>query len=276
MQRERGPGRHRRPPARLPARNSRLRAGARAHWLRLAVAAVRTGRPACQSPAGGGGGAPCRGRFLFARACARNNERDPPGARGLLRPGPARPPHRGEAAPPRRRPAGGTRPAGPGPPPAPQGSAQRHSCAASLSPRVPPPRRAPVPGGATGWDRALLKSPRQGCQAGGSRGSEGTAELRPAGSRRRALSPPALRCRRGGPMGAGPPGQALPGRAPRRRRSPRDRPPPPAGRGVRVSGGLWPGTASARELQLHGRPCGPLLSFLAAVVSSQKAPLPRL
>lgn len=87
-----------RPPARLLARNSRLRP--RLHWLRRAAAAARTGRPACQSAAKGAGGAPCRGGFLFARACARNNERDPPRARGLHRAGPARRPRCGEVAPP--------------------------------------------------------------------------------------------------------------------------------------------------------------------------------
>lgn len=285
MQRERGPGRHRRPPARLPARNSRLRPRARAHWLRLAAGAARTGRPARQSPARAGGGAPCRGGFLFARACARNNERDRPRARGLPRPGPARGGGGPAAALPRRR-DGATRPAGPGRPPA---RAAGVGAEAQLRggralplpvPSPPPPPYPPLP--PPWWRRGARVCPGDaGLQprsfelalagvsltAAASRGSGPGAELRPASSqrqrqRRRALSPPALRCRRVVPRGAGRPARAGPAwRRPRAAagcRSPRGRPPLAAGRGLRVSAGLWPAAARPRRPHLNGRPRGPL------------------
>lgn len=186
MQRERGPGRHRRPPARLPARNSRLRPRARAGWLRLGASAARTGRPACQSPAGGGGGASRRGGFLFAGAGARNNERRPRPAASRAsrapRGGPA-PPGRGRAgggggARPRRSLGGFAPPAVPGG----AGPARRsfeassagcrrrslRSASAKMSARRPrgaePPGRAPL-----GW------VPRRPLAAGGGVGAGGRA-----------------------------------------------------------------------------------------------------
>lgn len=141
------------PPARPPASPELppTFARARSHWLRRAAAAARTGRPGCQSPAGGRGGAPCRGGFLFARASAGNNERDPPGARVLRRPGIRRRAPLTPRGPPARR---GQRigtaarrwrcPSSPPPPPRP-----RHRCAR----------------GAPGQGCDLSKSPRRGCHS---------------------------------------------------------------------------------------------------------------
>lgn len=174
------------PPARPPASPELppTPARARPHWLRRAAAAARTGRPGCQSPAGGGGGAPCRGGFLFAWASAGNNERDPPGARGPLRPGTRRPGRR------LRRRA----------PPAPRGPPARRGRRVGTvarwwryPPASPPPPAPPpllCPGGAGPGLRSFeVSPPGLSLRAGDSRGSGAAAEQRPAGRhRRRALS----------------------------------------------------------------------------------------
>lgn len=202
------------PPARPPASPELppTPARARSHWLRRAAAAARTGRPGCQSPAGGGGGASCRGGFLFAWASAGNNERDSPGARDLLRPGTRRPGRQ-----PRRR-APLTPPAGV--------SAKTQLRGGGAIP--PPPPRAPaavVPGGRRAR-AAIFRSLPAGAVTHGWRQPRLRDGGRAAPGRLtapRRFVPPALRCRRAVPRGAGPPGGRCPVAA--AGRPPRDRAP---------------------------------------------------
>lgn len=208
------------PPARPPASPELPPTLARAssHWLRRAAAAARTGRPGCQSPAGGRGGAPCRGGFLFARASAGNNERDPPGARGPRRPGTrcrAPPTRRGPPARRGQRPDTAARrwryPSSPHPP--------RDPAAV-----VPGGRRAraaifgSLPAGAVthGWRQPRLR--------GGQLLTDSAAALCPSGAKMSARSPRGSRSARAGAA--------------------RSRLWPPAGRTVRrVSPGAAPASA---------------------------------